>query len=280
MMQSYSQIRDPNLRIGQLKSLGERLDLPTGWHFRTRRLRHGLTLKATGKATIVQDDLLNTYQREPARLFSPHRTRHRVALTGKTRTVGSPSPGVLEDQGTISGDPFGTGTIDLVVTFNGSKVTGPFRIKSPSGSANGRFWMDYAIEGGEIDFDGTACFASGTGTYRGIRGSGLEAHDHNTLDGQNGEVSLKGFATYCRPRVIGSRASDRGGAARGRAIPRRAGRAPHPLRTAPAGSSARSWRFSGCSSCEEPFAGLHPSITRLRPLVLIRFTPNASRSSP
>ncbi len=196
LMQSYSQIRDPELRIGQLKSLGERLELPSGWHFRTRRLRHGLTLKAKGKATIVQDELLNTYQREPAGLFSAHPTRHRVAITGKTRNVGSPSPGMLEDQGTISGDPFGTGTIDLLVTLRGSKASGPFRIKSPSGSASGRFWMDWAIDGGEINFDGTACFASGTGAYRGIRGSGLEAHDHNTLDGQNGQVTLKGFATY------------------------------------------------------------------------------------
>ena len=196
LMQSYSQIRDPDLKIGQLKSLGERLDLPSGWRFQTRRLEHGLTLKAHGKARIIQDDLLDTYQREPASLLSPHPKRHRVSLTGKTRTVGAPSPGVLEDQGTISGDPFGTGTIDLVVTFDGPKVSGPFHIDSPSGSADGRFWMDYAIENGEIDFNGTACFASGTGAYRGIRGSGLDAHDHNTLDGQNGEVSLKGFATY------------------------------------------------------------------------------------
>ncbi len=196
LMQSYSQIRDPDLRIGELKSLGERLELPAGWHFRARRLQHDLTLKATGRATIIQDELLNTYQREPARFFSPHPRRHRVAVTGKTRTVGAPSPGVLEDKGTISGDPFDTGTIDLLVTFDGPKVSGPFRIDSPSGSARGRFWMDYTIDAGEIDFDGTACFASGTGAYRGIRGSGLVAHDHNTLDGQNGEVSLKGFATY------------------------------------------------------------------------------------
>jgi hypothetical protein len=196
LMQSYSQIVDPDLRIGELKSLGDRLELPTGWHFVTRRLKRNLTLKAKGSATIVQDELQNTYQREPARLFSPHATRHRVDITGNTKNVGSPSPGVLEDQGTISGDPFGTGTIDLLVTLAAPKASGSFRIETPSGSARGRFWMDFSISGGEIDFKGTACFASGTGDYRGIRGSGLEAHDHNTLDGQNGVISLKGFATY------------------------------------------------------------------------------------
>ena len=171
LMQSYSQIVDPGLRIGDLKSLGERLELPPGWRFRARHLRHGLTLKAKGEARIIQDELLNTYQREPASLFAPHPARHRVDVSGKTRTVGSPSPGVLEDQGTISGDPFGTGTIDLLVTLDGPKASGQFRIKSRRGSASGRFWMDYTIDAGEIDFDGTACFASGTGAYRGIRGS-------------------------------------------------------------------------------------------------------------
>ena len=63
VMQSYSQIRDPALTIGQLGSLGERLELPEGWSYRTRKLKHGMTMKAGGSATIVQDDLLNTYQR-------------------------------------------------------------------------------------------------------------------------------------------------------------------------------------------------------------------------
>ncbi len=196
LMQSYSQIRDPELKIGQLKSLGERLSLPPGWRFTSRRLEHDLVLKAHGRARIVQDDLLNTYQREPAAFASPHPARHRVQVSGDTRTVGSPAPGILEDQGTISGDPFGSGNIDLLVTFAGSSVTGPFRIDSPSGSANGRFWMDATISGSEITFNGTACFASGTGAYRGIRGHGLKAYDHNTLDGQNGTISLEGFATY------------------------------------------------------------------------------------
>jgi hypothetical protein len=67
VMQSYSQIRDPALAIGDLRSIGERLTLPEGWSFRSRRLRHDLTLGAQGEATIIQDDLLNTYQRAPGR---------------------------------------------------------------------------------------------------------------------------------------------------------------------------------------------------------------------
>lgn len=63
VMQAYSQIVDPDQRIGQLRSLGRRLDLPPGWRYRVRRLRSELAVKPIrGNATIVQDELQNTYQ--------------------------------------------------------------------------------------------------------------------------------------------------------------------------------------------------------------------------
>ena len=64
VMQSYSQIRDPSQSLADLPSLPGRLALPNGWSFRQRKLRRDLVLAAHGTATIVQDDLLNTYQRE------------------------------------------------------------------------------------------------------------------------------------------------------------------------------------------------------------------------
>lgn len=65
VMQAYSQIRDPGLELGELPSLGDRLQLPAGWRYRTHRLARDLVLRARGEATIVQDELLNTYQRLP-----------------------------------------------------------------------------------------------------------------------------------------------------------------------------------------------------------------------
>lgn len=65
VMQSYSQIVDPSQTIGDLPTLGERLTLPEGWRYRSRRLRAELDLGAKGAATIIQDDLTNTYQRAP-----------------------------------------------------------------------------------------------------------------------------------------------------------------------------------------------------------------------
>lgn len=194
VMQSYSQIVDPNQKISQLPSLGDRLTLSPGWQFQTRRLRQDFDLTATGKARIVQDDLQNTYQREPRPQSEP--VRHRVSITGAIKTVGSPAPGTLEDRGTISGPPFGNGSVSLQVTFEGSRVTGSFRIGTPRGSASGTVSMGFTISGSEITFSGTADFTDGTGVYRRIAGENLKAYDHNQLDGQSGTLSLDGHVTY------------------------------------------------------------------------------------
>jgi hypothetical protein len=51
--------------VNDLPGLGSRLQLPAGWRYGTRTLRQDLVLAAHGSATVVQDELLNTYQREP-----------------------------------------------------------------------------------------------------------------------------------------------------------------------------------------------------------------------
>lgn len=66
MMQSYAQIIDPNLSYDQLADLGSRLQLPEGWSFATRTLdeEFQLTTQGTdGVAYVINDDLLNSYQR-------------------------------------------------------------------------------------------------------------------------------------------------------------------------------------------------------------------------
>jgi hypothetical protein len=194
VMQSYSQIEDPNLSLDQLRRLGGRLELPQGWAYRSRVLKDDLVLRARGSATIVQDDLTNTYQ-----LVSRKRDfdRHPVDLQGATKMVDSPSQGTAHDQGTVSGEPFGDGTIDILVTFGPNQTaTGTFTIDAKGGSVFGTVDMTYAVANGEIDFTGTADLTGGTGRYRGIRGEDLAAHDHNTLDGQNGTIELTGLSEY------------------------------------------------------------------------------------
>jgi hypothetical protein len=131
----------------------------------------------------------------------PQRDRHRVDLTGATKMVGgSIIPGPAIDRGTVSGKPFGDGRIKLVVQldFPTQTATGTFRIRDERGTAFGTVDMTFTINVPEnaVDFTGTADFTGGKGRYKGIRGRDLKAHDHNTLDGQNGEIELKGFARW------------------------------------------------------------------------------------
>jgi hypothetical protein len=62
-MQSYAQIVDKSLGYADLPKLGDRLKLPKGWHYETMTPDTDLMLGAQGKATVVQDDLDNTYQK-------------------------------------------------------------------------------------------------------------------------------------------------------------------------------------------------------------------------
>ena len=63
VMQSMSQIVDPNLTLEQLPSLATRLKLPRGWKYEARKLDSELQLVANRQAVVLQDDLSNTYQR-------------------------------------------------------------------------------------------------------------------------------------------------------------------------------------------------------------------------
>lgn len=62
VMQAYSHIVDDNLTMDSLPALGDRLNIPEGWHYRERILDQDLTLLAVGgEAHVLQDELQNTY---------------------------------------------------------------------------------------------------------------------------------------------------------------------------------------------------------------------------
>ncbi len=64
LMQAYAQIVDPAQTLAKLPSLGARLKLPAGWRYRSRVLKAPLALTTTGRATVLQDELQDTYQLE------------------------------------------------------------------------------------------------------------------------------------------------------------------------------------------------------------------------
>ena len=64
IMQSYSQITDPNLSMNDLAQLAARLKLPDGWKYTVKTLTQDLVLQAQGKAYVIQDNFYNSYQRQ------------------------------------------------------------------------------------------------------------------------------------------------------------------------------------------------------------------------
>ena len=145
VMQAYAQIVDPKLTLAQLPRLGRRLALPEGWRYRTRKLRRTLVLGATGSATITQDELQNTYQlaRTVPRKGRP--VRHALAIEGVTKTVPPATPGTLEDHGTLTGTPFGRGTIVLVGKLGGGRLQATVRMRFARGSVLATASMPFTV---------------------------------------------------------------------------------------------------------------------------------------
>ena len=99
---------------------------------------------------------------------------------------------IVEDRGTVSGTPFGKGTIDLIATFDGTHVTATYTVTTKKGKVFGTTDMTLTVVGNNLTLDGTAKITGGTKAYKGISGRGLKVLDTNTLDGQNGRITLTG----------------------------------------------------------------------------------------
>lgn len=124
---------------------------------------------------------------------SPSKPRTvKVRMTAITKSV---LPVVLpdvEDRGTITGTPLGKGTLDLFAHFEGTHVTATFTIRTAKGKVMGTADLTAVIAPPTITFTGTSTITGGTKAYKGITGSGLKVVDTNTLDGQNGRVTMTG----------------------------------------------------------------------------------------
>ncbi len=67
VMQSWSQQIDPTLTAAALPGLADKLSLPTGWSYATRKLTSPLVVQTTGKvAHVLQDDVGDSYSLETA----------------------------------------------------------------------------------------------------------------------------------------------------------------------------------------------------------------------
>ena len=62
VMQTWSQVVDPNLTLDDLAGLASRLNPPPGWRYETRTLTAPMTVDTTATvAHVLQDELTNSY---------------------------------------------------------------------------------------------------------------------------------------------------------------------------------------------------------------------------
>ena len=62
VMQTWSQVVDPNLSRADLPKLADRLNVPEGWSYRTQVLTEELRIDTTSRAAqVTQDELTNSY---------------------------------------------------------------------------------------------------------------------------------------------------------------------------------------------------------------------------
>jgi hypothetical protein len=65
VMQTWSQITDPDLKREDLPGLADRLDLPAGWNYQPRMLTSELRVDTRSQAAqVLQDNLTNSYSLE------------------------------------------------------------------------------------------------------------------------------------------------------------------------------------------------------------------------
>ncbi|MGO9928353.1 MAG: hypothetical protein ACLPLP_20110 [Mycobacterium sp.] len=65
VMQTWSQVVDPNLSRADLRGLASRLELPEGWNYQPRVLTSELRVDTTTEsAQVLQDNLTNSYSLE------------------------------------------------------------------------------------------------------------------------------------------------------------------------------------------------------------------------
>jgi hypothetical protein len=132
-----------------------------------------------------------------AERLAPRPLPRPVSIHIATKTVNNKGV-VIEDQGTLTGAPFGTGKATLVYTLDPktSSAATKFVFTSDIGLIRGVCSSKMVVSGNSISFNGTASFTSGTGAFRGIKATGLKFSEGNTLNGQNGAGSFTGTAYY------------------------------------------------------------------------------------
>jgi hypothetical protein len=128
---------------------------------------------------------------------APARTAVPVTIAGRTQLAVVVSPLVLQDVGTVTGSPVGSGNITLryrLLPKRGTAIT-TFIIVNAHGTVRGKAVSQYTMNNVSITFTGAARLSGGTGRYAGITSGTLEFNALHSITGKKEAISFVGRGT-------------------------------------------------------------------------------------
>jgi hypothetical protein len=123
-----------------------------------------------------------------------------VRIVGSTQLTTVEKPLLLEDTGTVKGNPVGSGNITLnyrlIPSASTARVT--WTITNAKGSLSGTATARYTTTNLAITFAGRGAISKGTGAYRGLRATRLQFNAKHSKTGKKEAISFLGTATRKR----------------------------------------------------------------------------------
>ena len=165
------------LKIGDLRTLGRRLDLPPGWRYRTRALRRAAGRRRAGRQG--DDHPGRAPEHLPAGPHDPRAGPAQAPPGQPRRPRRSPcpttQPGTIEDRGSITRHAVRARDGHAQRRPRGrAQSTGTVRLLYPNGSITGTLRHGRSRSAAaRSTSSGTARFTGGTGAYRGITSGAL-----------------------------------------------------------------------------------------------------------
>ena len=119
---------------------------------------------------------------------------HSVDQTWQVHQV-SVEGGVTTDQGSVTGAPFGPGTVLLRSKAAGTTVQTTFTERFPKGTVKGTIAISFTVVGaGKVRYSGHGSFTGGTGIYRNASGPIQSFTGANA--GSKATLKIKGTVSY------------------------------------------------------------------------------------